>query len=1228
MKKLQDILNKRIVILDGATGTAIQSYQLEEKDYRGDRFPDFPCDLTGNNDLLSLSLPGVVEAIHTAYCEAGADIIETNTLNANRISQSEYKTENFVYEMNVQSAKIARKVADEFTQNEPGKPRFVCGILGPTNRMASLSPDVNRPGYRNITLDELVTAYKEQIEALLEGGVDLLMVETAFDTLNCKAALFAIQEVQNGLEVDIPVMVSGTISDTSGRTLSGQTIEAFWNSIQHIEPFTVGLNCALGVRDLRPHIEELSRIADTFVSIHPNAGLPNEFGEYEDTPEYMAELLKEFAENGFVNIVGGCCGTTPQHIRAIVKAMEGISPRQIPVIEPFTRLSGLESLTIRPDSVFVNVGERTNVAGSAKFSRLIRDEKYEEALDVARDQVRNGAQIIDVNMDEALLDSEYAMTEFLNLIASDPEIAKVPIMIDSSQWSVIEAGLKCIQGKGIVNSISLKEGKKSFIEKAKKIGQYGAAVIVMAVDERGQAETYDRKVEICRRSYKILTEELGFPAENIIFDPNIFAVATGIEQHNDYIVAYLEACRTIKQTLKRSLVSGGVSNLSFAFRGNNAVREAMHSVFLFHAIQAGMDMGIVNAGQLPVYEELPSDLRISIEDVLFNRHKDVTNRLVELAILYKGIEKKERQDSAWRDLPVESRLSHALVNGVIDFIEEDTEAARQKYDRSIDVIDGPLMDGMNMVGDLFGSGKMFLPQVVRSARVMKKGVAYLVPFIEQEEEERGLSRRTRNKILLATVKGDVHDIGKNIVGVVLQCNGYEVIDLGVMVPASKIVEVAKEKHVDVIGLSGLITPSLDEMVHVARELEREEFDVPLLIGGATTSKAHTAVKIDLEYRGSTVYVPDASQCVGNVRNLFSKERNREFIQSIRDEYKDIRVKHSRRVARRTLLPIEAARAERFKIEWDSYSPPTPNVKGIQVFDDYPLDELTNYIDWTPFFSTWELKGSYPKIFENAKRGKEAQSLFEDAQRLLKRIVTENLLTARVVFGFFPANSIGDDIEIYSDDSRHGISTVIHFLRQQFKKPPGRSDLSLSDFIAPKDSGLSDWIGSFAVTAGIGVSALCQEFEANNNDYSSIMVKALADRLAEALAERLHERVRKEFWGYASHEDFNNEDLIAEAYQGIRPAPGFPACPDHTEKEVLFDLLNVKDSIGIDLTENYAVIPAASVTGWYFSHPDSVYFGLGKIGKDQVIDYANRKGMDIRTAEHWLAQNLSYDPDLR
>lgn len=1229
MKILRDILEERIVVLDGAMGTVIQSYHLKEKDFRGDRFGDHPFDLLGNYDVLSLTRPDIIKDVHTAYCRAGADMIETNTFSANRISQSDYGTQDSVYDvydMNYQSARIARGVADEFTRNDPEKPRFVCGSLGPTNRTASLSPDVNNPGYRNVTFDDLTTAYREQAQGLLDGGVDMLMVETVFDTLNCKAALFAIQDVLASWQRDVPVAVSGTIVDASGRTLSGQTVEAFWHSIRHVPLFCVGLNCALGARQLRPHLEELSQIADTFVSVYPNAGLPNEFGEYDETPEVTARIVSEFARNGLVNIVGGCCGTTPDHIRAVARSVDGIPPRSVVEIEPYTRLSGLEPLTIRPDSIFVNVGERTNVAGSSRFSRLIREEKYEEALQVARQQVASGAQIIDVNMDEALLDSEQAMVTFLNLVASDPEIARVPVMIDSSRWSVLEAGLKCLQGKPVVNSISLKEGEALFIEMAKKIRQYGAAVIVMAFDEQGQADTYERKVAICQRSYTILTQKVRFPPEDIIFDPNIFAVATGIEEHSEYAVAFIEACRTVKQKLPRSLVSGGVSNLSFAFRGNDAIREAMNAVFLYHAVRAGMDMGIVNAGQLVVYEDVPIDTRTAIEDVLFNRRTDATERLVELARGYKGAREKTEQDLAWRNKPVEDRLRYALVNGITDFIEEDTLEARTELQRSMGVIEGPLMDGMNKVGDLFGAGKMFLPQVVKSARVMKKAVAYLVPFMEAEETEGG-SRRTRRKILLATVKGDVHDIGKNIVSVVLQCNGYAVIDLGVMVPSGKIVEAATKEKVDMIGLSGLITPSLEEMVHVARELEREGFDIPVLIGGATTSRTHTAVRIEPEYHGPTVYVVDASRSVGTAGKLFSTKDKDEFVQSVRDEYKKIRDKHSRRRVTRTILPIEIARERRSTLGWDGYTPPRPRREGIQVFDDYPLDELPDYIDWSPLFSAWELKGKYPNILDDEKVGKEAAVLFKDARKLLNRIVDEKLFTARAVIGLFPANGVGDDLEVYSDDSRTGIVTVLHHLRQQFDKPPGRPNICLSDFVAPRESGLSDWIGVFAVTAGIGVSQVCEEFEKRNHDYLSIMAKALADRLAEALAERLHERVRKEFWGYSPEEDLPNEELIDETYQGIRPAPGYPACPDHTEKRGLFDLLKAKESIGLDLTETWAILPAASVVGWYFSHPQSAYFGVGKIGRDQVVDYAIRKGEDIRVIQRWLRQNLSYDPDL-
>jgi len=1214
------------MVLDGAMGTMLQSYNLEEADFRGDRFHDHPVDLKGNNDLLSLTRPDVIAAIHRAYFEAGADIVETNTFGATSISQSDYRTEDFVWEMNLAAAKIAREVADEFTRKEPHKPRFVCGILGPTNRTASLSPDVNNPSIRNITFDDLKIAYSEQARALLKGGVDLLMVETVFDTLNCKAALFAIQTVLREEELEIPILVSGTITDASGRTLSGQTVEAFWISISHAGLFSVGLNCALGADELRPHVEELSRIANTFISLHPNAGLPNAFGEYEDTPENMARIIGEFAERGYVNIVGGCCGTTPTHITAIARAVEKLPPRKIPEIEPATRLSGLEGLTIRPDSLFVNIGERTNVAGSAKFRRLIVEEQYEAALGVARQQIEDGAQIIDINMDEGLLDSEQAMEHFLRLVATEPNISRVPLMIDSSNWSVIEIGLKNMQGKGIVNSISLKEGEKEFINRARLARRYGAAVIVMAFDERGQADTYERKVEICRRSYAILTEQVGFPPEDIIFDPNIFAVATGMEEHNNYAIAYIEACRTIKRMFPGCLVSGGVSNLSFSFRGNNTVREAMHSVFLYHAIQAGMDMGIVNAGQLVVYDDIPTVLREAVEDVLFNRRPDATERLVELAEQYKGSKKRRRVDQNWRKLPVEKRLVHALVEGVTEYIDVDVEEARKKARKAIDIIEGPLMEGMNRVGDLFGAGKMFLPQVVKSARVMKKAVSVLIPFIEQENQGKDI-RRTNGKILLATVKGDVHDIGKNIVSVVLGCNNYEVIDLGVMVPAAKIVETARKEKVDLVGLSGLITPSLEEMVYVAREMEREAFDVPLLIGGATTSKTHTAVKIEPVYHGPTVHVTDASRCVGIVGNLLNDHLREQFLADIRTDYARLRDVHLNRKTQRKLISIREARENAYQIEWAEYQPPVPKLRELKVFEEYPLEKIIPYIDWSPFFRAWDMKGKFPRILDDEKSGLQARRLFADAKEYLQKIVDEKLLTARAAIGLFPANSIGDDIEIYTDPRRTGILAVVHNLRQQFKKRPGNANLCLSDFVLPKKNDRMDWIGAFAVTAGIGLEELIREREAHQDDYGAILYKALADRLAEAFAEHMHERVRKEFWGYAPDESLDGEGLIAEKYRGIRPAAGYPACPDHTEKETLFDLLKVKEKIGITLTENYAMLPAASVSGWYFAHPEAKYFGVGKIGRDQVIDYAARKGMDVRVVERWLAPNLSYDPNL-
>jgi 5-methyltetrahydrofolate--homocysteine methyltransferase len=1217
----------RILVLDGAMGTMIQSYALAEEDFRGARFPAPPVPLKGNNEILTLTRPDVIEAIHRAYFEAGADIAETNTFTANAIAQADYRTQGLVRELNLAAAGLARRVADEFTAREPHKPRFVAGILGPTNRTASLSPDVNDPGFRSVSFDELAAAYAEQAEALLEGGADLLMVETVFDTLNCKAALFAVRNVVERRGLDLPLMVSGTITDKSGRTLSGQTTEAFWNSIRHAQLFSVGLNCALGARDLRPYVEELSRIADVPVSCHPNAGLPNAFGGYDQGPEEMAGVLREFAVSGFLNIVGGCCGTTPAHIRAIAEAVAGLPPRTVPAIPPYTRLSGLEPLTIRPDSLFVNVGERTNVTGSSRFAELIKRGDYEPALEVARDQVENGAQAIDVNMDEALLDSVAAMRTFLNLMAAEPDISKVPVMVDSSKWEVIEAGLKCLQGKGIVNSISLKEGEAAFLERARRIRRYGAAVVVMAFDEQGQADTYERRVGILTRAYRALTEQAGFPPEDIILDPNVFPVGTGMAEHAAYAIDYLRACRTIKETLPRALVSGGVSNLSFSFRSNAAVRQAMHSAFLYHARRAGMDLGIVNPGQLTVYDDIPKDLLEAVEDILFNRREDATERLITLAEGVSGA-KKAAAALEWRGWPVERRLEHALVDGILDHIEEDTEEARSARPRAIDVIEGPLMDGMNVVGDLFGAGKMFLPQVVKSARVMKKAVAYLVPFIERERAAGGEAPRSNGTIVLATVKGDVHDIGKNIVGVVLRCNGYEVVDLGVMVPAATILETARKVGADAIGLSGLITPSLDEMVHAAKEMERESFSIPLLIGGATTSKVHTAVRIEPAYHGGpTVHVLDASRGVGVVSSLLSRERREQFTAGVREEYVRLRQEHAARRADSRLASLAEARRNKLALTWAGYCPPQPAVAAVQLLDDYPLEELLATVDWTPFFAAWELKGRYPGIFDDPASGREARKLFGDAQRLLSRLVAEQRLKARAVFGFFPANSVGDDdIEVYADRGRKSVLTVLHHLRQQMERPPGRPNLCLADYVAPRDTGLPDWIGAFAVSTGFGVDELCKTFERQHDDYSAILTKALADRLAESLAERLHQRVRREFWGYAPGEALDTAALIAEKYVGIRPAPGYPACPDHTEKASLFGLLDATSRAGITLTESYAMWPAAAVSGWYFSHPEARYFGLGKIGRDQAADYARRKGMDARAMERWLSPVLGYDPD--
>ncbi len=1224
LSRIDALLGQRILVLDGAMGTMIQSYRLTEKDYRGERFADHACDLKGNNDLLTLTQPRIIRDIHAAYLEAGADILETNTFNSTAISMADYQMQDLAYELNREGARLARSVADEFEARDGTRFRYVAGVLGPTNRTASLSPDVNNPGFRNISFEELVTAYAEAIHGLIDGGADLLMVETVFDTLNCKAALYAIDEYFEHSGFRVPIMISGTITDASGRTLSGQTTEAFWNSVAHARPLSVGLNCALGAKQLREYVEEMSRVAGTRVSTHPNAGLPNEFGEYDDSPEYMAGLLQEFAQSGFLNIVGGCCGTTPAHIKAIVEAVSGVAPRAIPDIQPQCRLAGLEPLNIGPDSLFVNVGERTNVTGSAAFKKLILNEEYDKALDVARQQVENGAQIIDINMDEAMLDGEHAMATFLNLVASEPDISRVPVMIDSSKPAVIEAGLRRVQGKPVVNSISLKEGEEKFIAEARKVLRYGAAVVVMAFDESGQADTRERKVQICARSYRILTEKVGFPPQDIIFDPNIFAVATGIDEHNNYAVDFIEATREIRRTLPHALVSGGVSNVSFSFRGNNTVREAIHSVFLYHAIRAGLSMGIVNAGQLAVYEEIPKELLERVEDVILNRRADATERLLEIHARYSGEGTQAREeDLSWRNAPVQTRLAHALVKGITDYIEQDIEEARLQFARPIQVIEGPLMDGMNVVGDLFGAGKMFLPQVVKSARVMKKAVAYLIPFIEAEKTG---DSRSNGRILMATVKGDVHDIGKNIVGVVLACNNYEVIDLGVMVPAAKILEAARREKADIIGLSGLITPSLDEMAHVAKEMQREGFSVPLLIGGATTSRVHTAVKIAPHYKGVTVWVKDASRGVGVASNLLSSELHDEFVRTTASDYAQVRERHKGRESKSRLLTITDARRNKSAIEWAGYVPPRPHAPGITVLDDYPLQELVPYIDWTPFFQTWELHGHYPAILQDEKIGAEATTLFNDAKRMLARIVGDRLLKARGVIGLFPANSVNDDdIEVYTSDSRSRVLLTLHTLRQQDEKPPGRPNRALADFIAPRETGLRDHIGAFVVTTGIGVDELVVEFQKDHDDYSAIMVKALADRLAEAFAEHLHQRVRREFWGYAADEELGNEDLIKEAYRGIRPAPGYPACPDHTEKELLFTLIDGTRNTGVSLTESFAMWPAAAVSGFYFSHPASQYFAVGKIGQDQAQDYARRKNMDLSTIERWLSPNLAYEP---
>ncbi|MDH4991654.1 methionine synthase [Aquamicrobium lusatiense] len=1234
---LKAAARERILVLDGAMGTQIQGLGFDEDHFRGDRFTGCACHQQGNNDLLILSQPKAIEDIHYAYARAGADIVETNTFSSTSIAQGDYGMEEMVYELNRDGARLARRAMIRAEQ-EDGRRRFVAGALGPTNRTASLSPDVNNPGYRAVTFDDLRIAYGEQLRGLIDGGIDIVLIETIFDTLNAKAAIFAAEEIFVEKGIHLPVMISGTITDLSGRTLSGQTPTAFWHSIRHAKPFTVGLNCALGAAAMRPHLAELSSVADTFTCAYPNAGLPNAFGQYDESPEFMAKQVEDFAREGLVNVVGGCCGSTPEHIAAIAEAVSRHKPRTVPNVKPLMRLSGLEPFTLTKDIPFVNVGERTNITGSARFRKLITSGDYAAALDVARDQVANGAQVIDINMDEGLIDSKKAMVEYLNLIAAEPDIARVPVMIDSSKWEVIEAGLKCVQGKPIVNSISMKEGEEAFLHHANLCRMYGAAVVVMAFDEVGQADTQARKVEICTRAYKLLTEKAGLAPEDIIFDPNVFAVATGIEEHDNYGVDFIEATRQITSTLPHVHISGGVSNLSFSFRGNEPVREAMHAVFLYHAIQAGMDMGIVNAGQLAVYDTIDPELREACEDVVLNRQPQAggsaTERLLELAERFKGTggrEAKER-DLKWREWSVEKRLEHALVNGITEFVEADTEEARLAAERPLHVIEGPLMAGMNVVGDLFGAGKMFLPQVVKSARVMKQAVAVLLPYMEAEKlanAENGIDggeRESAGKILMATVKGDVHDIGKNIVGVVLACNNYEIIDLGVMVPAAKILETAREQKVDIIGLSGLITPSLDEMVHVASEMEREGFDIPLLIGGATTSRVHTAVKIHPRYeRGQAVYVTDASRAVGVVSSLLSQDLKPGYVDALRAEYRKVTDAHERSEREKQRLPLAKARANLHRIDWATYEPPKPSFTGIRVFETWDLAELARYIDWTPFFQTWELKGRYPKILEDEKQGAVARQLYEDAQAMLKKIIDEKWFAPKAVIGFWPANAVGDDIRLFTDESRSQELATFFTLRQQLPRRDGKANLALSDFVAPAESGKADWLGGFVVTAGIEEVAIAERFERANDDYSSILVKALADRFAEAFAERMHEKVRQEFWGYAPDENLSPDDLIGEPYQGIRPAPGYPAQPDHTEKVTLFRLLDAEKQAGVSLTDGMAMWPGSSVSGLYFSHPESFYFGVAKVERDQVEDYAQRKDMSVEETERWLGPILNYIP---
>jgi 5-methyltetrahydrofolate--homocysteine methyltransferase len=1221
-RAIEDILEKRIMVLDGAMGTMVQRYKLKEADFRGDRYKDYHMDIQGNNDILSLTQPHIIKEIHEAYLEAGADIIETNTFSATTIAQTDYDLQNEAYAINFESAKIAKEAAEEYTAKDPNKPRFVAGAFGPTNRTASMSPDVNDPGFRAVTFDELKEAYYEQAKGLLDGGVDIFLVETIFDTLNAKAALYAIDELTSERGVDVPIMISGTITDASGRTLSGQTVEAFLISVSHIPLLSIGLNCALGAEEMRPYIEVLSKNAPNFISAYPNAGLPNEFGEYDQMAAEMRSHIEDFASSGFVNIVGGCCGTTPDHIKAMAEGVVGLSPRKKVTPKKYTQVSGLEPLVIRPETNFINVGERTNVTGSKKFSRLIKEEKLTEALSVARQQVESGAQVIDVNMDEGLLDSKAMMVKFLHLIMSEPDIAKLPIMIDSSKFDIIEAGLKCVQGKCIVNSISLKEGEEEFIRQATIVRRFGAAAVVMAFDEVGQADTKERKVEICKRAYKILVEQVGFNPTDIIFDPNIFAVATGIEEHNQYAINFIEATREIKKECPGAKISGGVSNISFSFRGNNKVREAMHSAFLFHAIQAGMDMGIVNAGMIEVYEEIPKDLLTSVEDVLFDRRPDSTDRLTDLAESYKNVGGRSVvKDIAWRESTIEERISYSLRKGITEFVDVDIEEARQKYPNPIDVIEGPLMDGMNIVGDLFGAGKMFLPQVVKSARVMKQAVAILTPYIEASKQ----GAVAKGKILMATVKGDVHDIGKNIVGVVLGCNNYEIIDMGVMVPAKKILDEAVKQNVDVIGLSGLITPSLDEMVYVASEMERLGMNIPLIIGGATTSKTHTAVKVEPEYSHATIHVLDASKSVGVVSKLLSKDKEMStaYLNSITADYEKIRVQRSNRNVSKQYISIQEARANPYQLDWEAYDFPKPNFIGNKKFENIPLSELEPFIDWTPFFSSWQLAGKYPAILNDEIVGEEATKLFEEAKVMLQSIVNEKWISANGVIGFYPANAIEDDkTAIYKDDQRNTVLEELCHLRQQRKKAASKPNMSLADYVAPIGKG-EDYIGAFAVSAGHGIEEHVNRFEKENDDYSAIMLKALADRFAEAAAEYMHAKVRKEYWGYAKDEGLDNNALIAEKYQGIRPAPGYPACPEHTEKEKLWKLLDAEAATGIKLTESFAMYPAASVSGWYFAHPDTKYFGLGSISKDQVEDYAARKDWDFKKAEKWLTPVINY-----